>query len=139
MKDNAINYDRARYSLAIIDFKNYIQLLNGLDKQLEEPTLIVNYVLRQNENSDILLTLLNDHAFVPLARIQKSLKKMEKNIVSYQTQLEAFLTENPKEYSEFYAYMDIFVPLHQEKKAVVEKQIGRCFEYIKTKTENLTI
>ena len=129
--ENNINYGKAIFSVAMIDFDNYIELLNKIDIELENPNFVLNYVLSKGNYEDS-ADLLKEHAFSKFAKIKCALDKMEKEIVKYQNRLEEFLSENEDERTVFDRKLDILIPLHEEKSRFVKAQIQKCFDYIKS-------
>lgn len=136
MKNNIVDCDNARFSVAMIELKSYIELIPTIDKELEEPTYVLNHVLKMDRKSDEnLLDILRSFSVVKFAKVQKYLRLMKKNILKYQTNLEAFLQENPKEQQEFNDVLDVLIPLFEEKEKLVNEQLKKCFEYIKAATD----
>lgn len=125
----SVDYGRATFSLAMIDFRTYVDTLMSIDKKLEEANFVLNHVLKSDRSEDM-KNLLSEYAFVKFAKVQTFLKEVKKNIMKYQKKLQNFLAENPKEHEEFNAQLDILIPLFEEKEKFINEQIKKCFDYL---------
>lgn len=132
---NKINNEHALFSLAMIDLKTYTQVIVGLDKLLDQPTFVLNYVLKQ-ERTQEMKNLFKNYAFADFAKVQKYLNRVKKSILKYQSKLEGFLQENPNANKEFNDQMDILIPLFEDKEKFVNNQVNKCFEYAKSFEQN---
>lgn len=126
-----INYDKATFSLAIIDFKSYTATIMSLDEQLKESNDILDYVLNHKEQAEnYFADMCREISFAKYAHVQKYLESVKKSIMRYQNKLKKYLEKNPTCQEEFNAQMDILIPLLEEKEKFVNTQIKRCFEYL---------
>lgn len=137
IENNTINYEKALFSVAMIDLKTYTETISTIDQKLEDPNFILNYVLKQAHSEDM-ISLLNDHAFVHFAKVQQYLKDVQKSILKYQKRLASYLKENPNANDEFNTQLNILIPLFEEKEKFVNLQIKKCFEYNKSNCEDLS-
>lgn len=134
-----INYDNAKYSLAMIEFKNYISTVLSIDGKLEDADFIFNRIIyRQNKTEDE-IEVLRKFAFTEYAKISKYLKKVKKDIIKYQTELKDFLDENPEKQTDFNAVLDHLIPLVEEQEKNINFKVFKCFECFKesSATESL--
>ena len=126
-----INYDNAKYSLAMIEFKNYISTVLSIDGKLEDADFIFNRIIyRQNKTEDE-IEVLRKFAFTEYAKISQYLKKVKKDIIKYQTELKDFLDENPEKQTDFNAVLDHLIPLVEEQEKNINFKVLKCFECFK--------
>lgn len=128
--NDIINYEKVTYSLAMIDFDNYLEVLTALDAELENPNYIVKIIIEKGKMEDA-QDLVREHAFVNYAKVKRYLDNMQESILKYQKYLEEYLKNDEIANKTFNQKLDIIIPLHEEKSKFVEQQIKKCFEYFK--------
>ena len=129
MSNNGVNYGKAVYSVAMIDFNSYIETLLNLDEELREPNRLLTYVFDKTEINDDLKDMINDLALSKFAKVKKYLKDVQNSIVKYQNKLEEFLNSHSQENQEFYEVLNVLIPLWEEKEKYIVEQID-LIEYL---------
>ena len=124
-----IDYNNAKFSLAMIDFKNYTDFLLSLDLTLDDANFLYNHVMNKKEKTQDLVDILRKYSFTEFAKVQKRLIKIENEIKKYQFSLHDYLQENVGKQEEFNSQLDILIPLLQEYKKSIENKIQKCFQY----------
>jgi len=124
-----INYDKAICSLALIEYKNYIQTLMNLDKELKEANMVAEDILKRPKTQET-VDVLKHFAFTKYAKVQKYFKEVKQSIMRYEKRLESFLQKSTPEHAEYDEYLELLLSLLEEKEKFVKKQIDKCFEYI---------
>lgn len=123
-----INYENAKFSLAMIDFRNYTSILLNLDKTLEEADFVFDRVMRRVEKTEVEIEALRRISFTEYAKVQQYLKTVTKSILKYQTELKDFLQANDDKQQEFDNQLDQLIPLVQQYEKTLSKKIEQCFE-----------
>ena len=130
-----VNYDKATYSLAIIDIDIFIECLQNLEKSLKEA----------NNNLELILTH-DDEALIPFIKTY-SLKRFEdaKNyfkvvrikVDKYRNKLIVFFSKNLVAKETFNLKVETLNNLIKEKESFIDEQILKCNNYIlKNSKEN---
>ena len=128
--NNKINYGKAVYSVAMIDLDTYLEYILNIDEELKDATFVLGYVLSKNDYVETEY-LFKEHAFNKFAKVKCSLDKIEKEILKYQSKLNAFFECNEEEKNKFYEKLNVVIPLHEEKSKFVKEQLHKCFKHIK--------
>ncbi|MBR4998959.1 MAG: hypothetical protein IKY10_03670 [Clostridia bacterium] len=123
-----INYENAKYSLALIDFRQYVEVLLNLEKTLHEADFIYNYVMKKAEQTADDIVMLRRFSFTEYAKVQQYLKKVKKTILKYQTELNEFLNENEDKQQEFNKHLDELIPLVEQYEKEIDSKIQGCFK-----------
>ena len=126
-----INYGKAVYSVAMIDLDTFLEYVLSIDEELKDANFVLGYVLSKNDYVETEY-LFKEHAFNKFAKVKCALDKIEKEILKYQSKLNAFFECNEEEKNKFYEKLDILIPLHEEKSKFVKEQLHKCFEIIKS-------
>ena len=123
-----VNYDNAKFSLAKIDFRNYIQVLLSIEKKLDEANFVYDYVMKRAEKTQDTIDMLRTFSFTEYAKVQQYLKQVKKSILKYQSELKQFLSENQEKEQEFYELLDQLIPLVEQYERIMEEKIAKCFK-----------
>lgn len=131
MNNDIINFDKAGFSVAMIDLNQYIQTLMNVDKYLTEANFILGKIDSHNLNPEDYSDMVKEYAFKPYAKVNKYLKDITEKILKYEAKLNNFFDKNQQEKEEFYAKLDILIPLIEEKQQLAKEKLKICFDYIK--------
>ena len=135
MKDTKKIYvKQVAFSSAMIELKGYTSSLLEMDKQLEEPSRVLDAVISTDTTGEM-IDYLKKYALNDFYKAQKLLKQIKDDIMLYFDKLDGFLKENPKSHDEFYAQIDILIPLWEEKKKFVGSQLEKGNNYLKQNQE----
>lgn len=126
------NYDQAKFSLALIDFKQFTEVLFNVDEQLKDANFLMNYLVNRQNKSAELKGAINDIALPTYVKVKQYLEFVEKSVKKYMKDLEKFLNTHEKEREDFFELLNVLIPLIQEKQKFIKQQIKRCFEFSKS-------
>lgn len=131
MKNNINNYDKAYFSVVMIDLKQYTQVLLNLDTYLADANFILNSRAKEKLKPTDYAGLLKEYVLKPYGRVDGYLKNITAKILKQQDKLANFFEQNPQCKDEFYAQLDILIPLIEDQKKVIKEQLKKCFNHIK--------
>lgn len=139
MQENKkINYGKATYSLAMIEFNEYVDLLKEMDKRLLESTDTFNLIICKTKKSKIYSEVLNEYVLPVFCKEKDFITSVKTSIEKYKTKLKTYLTENPTEFDCFNAKLIELNLLLKDKEKMVNKYIDRMFEYNQSVCENIS-
>lgn len=122
------------FSSAMIELKEHTKTLHEMDYQLAEPSRVLDSVVN-SDNTENMSDYLKKYALNDFYKAQAVLRKMKNDIMLYMDKLDNFLQENPKSHDEFYAQVDILIPLWEEKRKFVASQLEKGNNYLNKNQE----
>lgn len=128
---NYINYGLATYSLAMIDFKNNIQILNNVDEQLDEANFILSLILSKNIQNEDYAEVLKRYVLPAFGKVNKFIGEVRKQTSKYEKRLSSYLLEHADKEEQFNKLKQEMMTILDSKESFVKSQIQSCFNYIK--------
>lgn len=129
-----IYVEQVAFSSAMIELKAHTKTLYAMDDKLAEPSIVLNSVVN-SDSTENMSDYLKKYALNDFYKAQTVLRKIKNDIMLYMDKLDNFLQENPKSYDEFYAQVDILIPLWEEKRKFVASQLEKGNNYLNKNQE----
>ena len=123
-----IDYDKATYSLALIDFDLFIESLNDLDKHMKDAR--ENLYLIINKDDPELVDYMETYALRKFKVAKRFFDTIRRDINKYTNKLKIFLSKNPKSKAVFDAKVKELTELMTEKETVIDNEIALGEDYI---------
>ena len=123
-----IDYDKATYSLALIDFDLFIESLNDLDKHMKDAR--ENLYLIINKDDPELVDYMETYALRKFKVAKRFFDTIRRDINKYTHKLKIFLSKNPKSKAVFDAKVKELTELMTEKETVIDNEIALGEDYI---------
>ena len=125
---NMVDYDKATFSLAIIDFDLFIECLQNLDNHLKDAR--ENMCLIFREDNTELIPFIEQYSLRKFETAKNYFKTVKKSIIKYTNKLQIFLSKNPKSKETFDTKVKTLNELIEEKEIVIDEEIAKCQDYI---------
>ena len=122
------------FSSAMIEQKAHTKTLYEMDDKLSEPSKVLDGVVNSGRTENM-SDYLKKYALNDFYKAQTMLRKIKNDIMLYMDKLDNFLQENPKSFDEFYAQVDILIPLWEEKRKFVASQLEKGNNYLNKNQE----
>ena len=122
------------FSSAMIELKAHTKTLYEMDDKLSEPSKVLDGVVSSGSTENM-SDYLKKYALNDFYKAQTKLRKIKNDIILYMDKLDNFLQENPKSFDEFYAQVDILIPLWEEKRKFVASQLEKGNNYLSKNQE----
>ena len=129
-----IYVEQVAFASAMTELKSHTQTLFSMDKHLEEPSKVLEDVISTDKTGEM-ADYLKMYALKDFYKAQKILRQIKNDVMMYIDKLDGFLQNNPKSFDEFYAQLDVLIPLWEEKKKFVSSQLDKGNNYLKQTQE----
>lgn len=130
IENNNINFGGAVFSVAMIEFDNYIQTLNNIEETLKEAIDTMNLIFSQKNGNVDFAECLKKYAFEKFCKAKSYVRDVKKSKFKYKKRLVEFLQENPDKNEEFIQKLSELNNLIEFKEKFLDEQIKKCFIYI---------
>jgi len=129
-----INYDKARYSLAIIDLDLFIEGLENLEESIAEAKDNMNLILTRNDEE--LVYFLQEYSLSKFENARKYIKTIKSKIDKYRNNLITYFSKNLVAKDTFNLKVKTLNQLIEEKSQLIDDYIEKCNHYILTNSKN---
>ena len=123
-----VNYDKATYSLAIIDIDLFTECLQNLDATLKEANDNMELILT-NDNKD-LAPFLQEYSLKKFEDAKKYFKIVRSKVDKYRNKLIIYFSKNLVAKETFNLKVKTLNELIKEKELFIDSQILKCDDYI---------
>lgn len=134
---NSVNYDKARYSLAIIDLDLFIEGIQNMNLNLSEAKENMELILSCNDEN--LVPFLKRYSLSKFEDVKKYMKTVKSKIDRYRNNLIKYFSKNLIAQETFNIKAKNLNNLIEEKQVIIDAYILQCENYIakNSKCENI--
>ena len=134
---NSVNYDKARYSLAIIDLDLFIEGIQNMNLNLSEAKENMELILSRNDEN--LVPFLKRYSLSKFEDVKKYMKTVKSKIDKYRNNLIKYFSKNLIAQEIFNIKAKNLNNLIEEKQVIIDAYILQCENYIakNSKCENI--
>lgn len=123
-----VNYDKATFSLAIIDIDLYTDSLQNIDMALGEARENMQLILSHNDEN--LVSFLQEYSLNKFEDAKQSFKNIRSKIDKYRNKLIDYFKNNLIAKDTFNLKVKILNDIIREKELFIDEHIKKCNEYI---------
>jgi hypothetical protein len=129
-----VSYDKATYSLAIIDIDLFTECLQNLDVAVREAKENMELIL--THNNEELVPFLQQYSLKKFEDVKKYFRVVRSRVDKYRNKLVIYFSKNLIAQKTFNSKVEILNELLKEKELFIDAQIEKCNNYIAANTSN---
>lgn len=129
-----VSYDKATYSLALIDIDLFTECLQNLDVAVSEAKKNMELIL--THNNEELVPFLQKYSLKKYEDAKKYFKMVRSRVDKYRNKLTIYFSKNLIAQKTFNSKVEILNELLKEKELFIDAQIAKCNNYIAANTSN---
>ena len=132
-----INYDKARFSLAIIDLDLFVEGIQNIEFYISEAKDNMELILTRNDED--LVPFIKKYSLSKFKDVKKYMKTVKSKIDKYRNNLITYFKKNLIAKETFNSKVKTLNELIEEKQVIIDDYILQCENYIakNSKCENI--
>ena len=123
-----VNYDKATYSLAIIDIDLFTDCLKNLEETLKDANENLELILSRDDEN--LVHFLEEYSLKKFENVKQYLKVVRSKVDKYRNKLIVSFSKNLVSKDTFNLKVKTLNELVKEKECFISEQIVKCEDYI---------
>ena len=136
MKDIKLKTIDEEFDDAMLQMQIYIKFLNAYKDELKGAKAIVDFVVENENQTQALTDMIKNFAFSTFAQTKRYIEKINTEKRMYVKKFQKYIQDNEDKKALFCETMFNLQNLLTKYGKVTDKQIKRCFEYIKNSIED---